>query len=395
MTHPKHLDQAFSQLREKITEGPTTDQQALIELILFAQQKEPALYQEVWIPYLEEHQEALPNPLLACGSLSSLEQWAKRAPYAKFEFHSAELLQNDCQGLKDFLETPLARHVSDLSLSEFTLSEEHLRWVAKADTLEDLRYLNLAGARCDEGISVLLEELSLPALKGLSLGSLEDPEELIAALFNIGLPDHVEELDLSDNQLDEYAYELPELPCLPQLKSLDLSDNGIEQEAMLALLGSPRLPQLRSLQLSGNELDDECLQVLATSALFSDLESLDLSDNESELVTDEGYLSLLGSPSLSSLEELYTDFWLMDENLEDVLSVFRLSHLRHWGVNDDDLSGDSFFKLAASPCFHLALRRHYLSQVPGPLLEAKANEWGLDLAMKETDSFLEALVGCL
>jgi hypothetical protein len=63
------------------------------------------------------------------------------------------------------------------------------------------------------------------------------------------------------------------------LRTLDLSVNGLGNEAAEAVAGSPRLPDLAVLRMGYNRIGDEGGQVLAASPHLANLRRLDLTGN--------------------------------------------------------------------------------------------------------------------
>jgi uncharacterized protein (TIGR02996 family) len=141
-----------------------------------------------------------------------------------------------------------------------------------------VRRFDLVGEISEDGDSFDLAELAA--------------SPLLARVRSLTLPEHA----LTPEQVEVLAAS----PWLAGLQHLDLSEDavGVGEPAFLA--GLHRLKGLRILRLSGNALGDEGLRVLLQGG-FSNLRELDLSHNS---ITDQGLISLAGSPLLANLQVL-------------------------------------------------------------------------------------------
>ncbi len=88
---------------------------------------------------------------------------------------------------------------------------------------------------------------------------------------------------------------------LRRLHALHLTDNGLGNGGLRALLASPHLAGLRCLRLGNNELGDEGAVLLAGAVGLAGLTSLNLSRNA---IGDEGAAALAGSRHLGNLTAL-------------------------------------------------------------------------------------------
>ena len=94
---------------------------------------------------------------------------------------------------------------------------------------------------------------------------------------------------------------LLDFPFVSELETLDLRNNDLNDEAVIALSQSEKLKSLVSLDLSKNNISDAGAQALAGSKNFERLKKLNLNFNR---IGDEGARAIAESPRLANLESL-------------------------------------------------------------------------------------------
>ena len=112
------------------------------------------------------------------------------------------------------------------------------------------------------------------------------------------IANHIEELDLSENNLGPAGIEELSSLWLEHLTTLSIRQTRPEEEGLRAFLTGIIAPDLHSLNLGGNNLSATLGELLAASAALEELRVLDLSENR---LGDAGAMALARSPHLANL----------------------------------------------------------------------------------------------
>ena len=241
--------------------------------------------------------------------------------------HTLELPQSglDRNGVKVLAHGALAG-LERLQLEQARLDVDSIAVLAQASFAGRLLQLRVHHNKLGEpGARVLAEQF--PALELLDVESTELRADGALALLASKRLAKLQSLDLSRNSLGEGlvraldAIELPalrHLACLAnlveasvtnafarsrldELRSLDLSENPLGDDAVIALAETTRLPKLDVLRVKRTGVGVRGLGVLGASALGSRLRAIDLARNE---VDDHGLAALLEGGKLAALAAL-------------------------------------------------------------------------------------------
>jgi Leucine-rich repeat (LRR) protein len=205
-----------------------------------------------------------------------------------------------------------------------------------------------------EEISAKMEEKILQALSQnpavLKLTGQYLATDEIKALCALEQISTVRQLDLSDNQINDEAFQvLFESENLSDLEELVLSINYITDEGAqkIAASQSVAIKKLKSLVISDNKLNDSSVQALIRSPHFSLVEKLDFSWNETGNGTFKAFGETEQLPNLKSLvlERGYVDA----EGVEGFLKGGVANHLEELDLSSNKLNDKAVVALAQSP----------------------------------------------
>jgi uncharacterized protein (TIGR02996 family) len=179
---------------------------------------------------------------------------------------------------------------------------ETLQIITRAASLPRLRSLDLGDNHLGpQAIQELASAANLPALAVLNLRSNNIGEEGMLYLGASPLMRQLQVLDLNQNSLTDNAVrtlvEVAEQEDLP-LMVLRLSQNGLDEESLVALTRAPGFSRLAHLEMTGTRVGDMGLQALAASEHLGALTALRLSYTRAG---DEGVEALARSPRMSRL----------------------------------------------------------------------------------------------
>jgi uncharacterized protein (TIGR02996 family) len=151
-----------------------------------------------------------------------------------------------------------------------------------------------------QGVQTLLSATNLAKLQSLDISRNGLGNEAIGVFGAVQLP------ALRHLACSQCAFEVPATAALAranldQLRSLDLSENPLGDDGVIALAETTRLPKLDVLRIKRAGVGARGLAVLGASALGSRLRAIDLARNE---VDDNGLAALLASGRLDALESL-------------------------------------------------------------------------------------------
>lgn len=267
------------------------------ELLVWAHAEDASAYHAQWRPYLEGHDLWGPRPLHTCTSLGALERAIALAPFARFGF-IPEDIRDDLDAIAD---TPLFSHVLHLAWSAGGLTDARLERLAHNPHLQHLERLILHGRFEDQGVLAIVTSPHLGALSSLHLADNELEAPCGEALASMTLP-NLQTLNLSNNWLErEGVAALAQGPQMSRLRSLDLEDNFRGEEGARSLAASPRLHHLTDLNLGSNELGVWGTRAITHSPHLHRLRRLHLPDNQ---LGNEGAALLADAPQLAGLTML-------------------------------------------------------------------------------------------
>lgn len=274
--------------------------------------------------------------------------------------------------LAHILATPHAPRLRSLAVSRNDLTDAALVELARAPTLRDLDHLDLADNTFDGGLADLLAALAalstleltacglsrealhraashLPSrLLALGLGALSIDDDALADLLTVLGSADLRRLDLSDNGLDVGAGAvLAASTALARLESLDLSGNRLGADGVAALTAVVS-GDLRSLSLAGNALDDEALHALVESPRCAKLTTLRLENNT---FTHLGARGLAESPHVGALGHLDLSGTGIGDRGAIALAAAPLHGLRELSLARCDLGPSGAAALATAPWF--------------------------------------------
>lgn len=192
-----------------------------------------------------------------------------------------------------------------LGLSRNTMGPVGAAALATSPHLKQLVSLDLSstasGARA---LVPFFESLALPSLKALGLAScglLGRAMEPLGAAKTKALG-QLTELDLTDNLMgDEGLIALSRSTVLTQVRLLRLAGNALEGPGLAALGQSALLARVEELSLEHNEFQDAGAKALAASKRVAALKVLSLGHNR---LGARGLEALLNNPALAGLEQV-------------------------------------------------------------------------------------------
>jgi uncharacterized protein (TIGR02996 family) len=166
--------------------------------------------------------------------------------------------------------------------------------------------LNLDEPLTRAGMRKLADCEQLRSVRRLNLARCAVEADVVAALLASKYLTQVRELNLQGCSLSDgsvLAAVAEAAPRLPGLENLDLTENRLEDDHLVPLLGSTLMAQLKQLRLAFyNPIGNATLERLAAAPSLARLAHLDMSSSK---VTAGGLKALLEAPTLTSLKHLY------------------------------------------------------------------------------------------
>jgi uncharacterized protein (TIGR02996 family) len=204
------------------------------------------------------------------------------------------------EGVTALAYAPHLAGLTELSLSSL--------WGKDAEPLNESRYLRnltvlrISGQDFSEGIGCLLCSPFTRQLRVLELSETGAQDEHAEEIADCRHLTRLEHLNLGGNSIgDGCLRALASRARMPRLRWLDLRANQITGAGVRALCDSTLPSELRELNLAGNHLDNGAAQALAACRHLSHLYGLALNGNR---IHDGGATALARSPLLQKLEEL-------------------------------------------------------------------------------------------
>jgi uncharacterized protein (TIGR02996 family) len=206
------------------------------------------------------------------------------------------------RGVERLAWSPKFRRLTALDVSDNTVGDAGARAVAESSNLANLETLELRRNELTRaGLGYLCSSAVLAGLRhlGLAQNHVRAPRDWTPPGGGVVL---LSSLDLTENGLTEDAVPmLTGLPGLDELARLDLGHNEVGSGGATTLAGWPGAGRLRTLRLADNRIGDDGARSLARSAYLHQLADLDLSDNP---IHDSGAFLFLHVPNLPRLRRL-------------------------------------------------------------------------------------------
>lgn len=298
---PTTMNEAFGQLRALLQAPQLADRKELRVLLEAARALDPDRYDEVWIPYLADHdlptfRATSPTALALLATLLPPEQPVRLAMQARADVISRFV------GMQE-LSTVVSMDVEGVVYDTYAHHPDTRAALAELLGRADLSRLESLTA-CetafgDAGLSALTANETLTSLKCLDLE--------FCGISYLG------------------ARRLALCERMHTLVSLDLSHNGIEYTGLTALAQSPYLSGLKTLFLEACSLIGPGVESLARSPYVTGLELLSLDDNDD--LSASSLHALLRSPVLAGVTDLRLGRLLSDEVREIIEASPHLTRL--------------------------------------------------------------------
>lgn len=223
--------------------GSVRWQKALHQILRQAQQEDRVAYEDVWLPYCEQHRELFVGFWIDCFSCEDIADAHALAPFAELRLH---------------------------------LYTTHMERAERIAMSSSLRWVNCILLDLDERTDTsLIHILRSPCLRSLYA------------------------LDLDSNWInDKDVQEIAGMEGLKSLRYWKLYDNQIGDEGARALAQSRLFSELVHLDISGNKIGVEGMRALGECAWFPKLEHLEI-DIELHSGGRERWLELLWHPHLA------------------------------------------------------------------------------------------------
>ena len=214
-----------------------------------------------------------------------------------------------------------------------------------------LRGFNIEGNNFKSSVEEILKSLSrITSLQKLNLNNNQIPVNCSEALASVVLHNKgLEELHVRDNDLGEGTLEVAKaLRNITSLKILVLEGDGIPKESFsqlaLALKSNKHLEKLR---LLSNNLQLSAIDILQSLSTISELKSLNINDNQ---ITEEAGETLASVVSHNkNLEELYLSGNNLGEGLLSVMKALRhIKSLKKLSLGNNDISKEVSGELACA-----------------------------------------------
>ncbi len=230
----------------------------------------------------------------AAKELSSATRWTKLRFFDASYSRSAE-------GVEGFLATPCVSSLETLKLEAIGVGAALGEVLRDAGRMTRLRKLSVSyNALGSAGGLSLSRADHLKGLTSFSASNNGLNVDAVEALVQSGILDEVEQLDLACNPLGHAA--ALALGKLSNINNLSVSRAGLDDSAAMALIESSFAHRLTSLHMGENALGDDFVRALANATHIKGLKWLTLYNTQ---ITDEGIEALANAPHLASLEDLY------------------------------------------------------------------------------------------
>ncbi|WP_029630347.1 TIGR02996 domain-containing protein [Zavarzinella formosa] len=206
------------------------------------------------------------------------------------------------RGVQRLARSPRFEQIVGMDLSDNTIRDPGIRAVAESSNLTNLVSLELRRNEITPvGLGMLCSSATLSSLRelGAGLNYISTPYE-----GNIPAAGAVElrSLDLSENGLTvESLREMIRLPGFMHLEQLDLGHNEVGNAGATLLADWSGAASLRILRLTHNRIGDDGARALARSNYLFNLTDLDVSDNPMHDPGAFEFLNSLGLPRMKNL----------------------------------------------------------------------------------------------
>lgn len=239
------------------------------------------------------HTLELPQSQLGPAGLAHLAR-GKLAGLQRLQLEQARLAGDEIAPLAAF-----GPRLVQLRLHHNKLAEKGARLLASEFPALELLDVESAELRVG-GVQALLASTNLAKLQSLDISRNGLGNEAVAAFDAIGLP-ALRHLACLQGMLEAPAAVALARANLDGLRSLDLSENPLRDDGVIALAETTRLPKLDVLRIKRTGVGARGLGVLGASDLGARLRAIDLARNE---VDDNGLAALLASGRLDAIDAL-------------------------------------------------------------------------------------------
>ncbi|CCQ89446.1 hypothetical protein NITGR_1050009 [Nitrospina gracilis 3/211] len=217
---------------------------------------------------------------------------------------------------------------------------------------------------------IIAECDAVKSVKTLDLSDNQLADEALMSLFQSPNLEQLEDLNLSINFITETGVkQLAEAEgvTVTHLKRLSMEDNRLKDPAAVALVNSPHFGELEELNLGWNEVADSTAEALGAGGKMPRLKTLILERN---YITEAGVRTLLAGTVLDGLEELnLASNKLMGEGAAALATLKSLPNLKIlWLTNNaiDDAGAKAIGESTHFPNLEkLYMGRNYFGQEGG------------------------------
>lgn len=220
---------------------------------------------------------------------------------------------------------------------------------------------------------IIAEYEPMRSVKTLDLSDNQLADEALLALFQSPHLAQLEDLNLSINFVTEAGVkQLAEAEgiVVTHLKALSMEDNRLKDPAAVALVTSPHFSELEVLNLGWNEVADATAEALGGSDHMQSLKTLILERN---YITEAGVRALFAGSVLDQLEELnLASNKLMGEGATALATLKPLPRLKTLWLGNNAIDDAGATALGTSTHFphleKLYMGRNYFGQPGGDAL---------------------------
>ena len=229
------------------------------------------------------------------------------------------------------------------------LSGHSARRLLDSPDYERLRELHIgAGLSTEASAGSIVQSQVFKQLTSLSYRGDRTGGCVVAVhLLRLADPPRLKTLDLSGNRMTAVIlHPLLAAPALSALETLDLSDNNLRAEAVVAV-ASAKMPHLRTLRLVRTQPEDEGIRALAAAAFLGEVRSLSLGGNN---LPPEAAVVLAQSPGVANLRVLeWRDNRAGDAGAAAFAGCPNLRNLVHLDLSSNLIEDYGADALVASP----------------------------------------------
>lgn len=346
----------FAELRS-LLHARKLDTERFLALIRAAHQHDPALYEEVWLPYLRGFPHHFQGAFAHLSSRAELELFARLLPSCQFGYHATddasvsqlapELVERihtythhgHVKASLRFLRSPHLVNLVELTLHGMKTGQ--LTRLLERDSLANLQKVTIQRALIDESVMHALLNASFePSVRAIDFVAVYFAPEQFERFMDSALAINLKALGLSQVDLQRRLEILIRSEPLQYLEHLLLSHNGLVSREFEALWEPGFLQALTSLRIVDNDLEDGAIHDMIESQIFEQLQTLDLATNH---LTSVGFQPLVLASVERKMEQLLTPSNVIGDEAAHFLSEL------------DDFGALTCIDLTGNPLSHEAL----------------------------------------